>query len=104
MSSPSLPDDCAHPYMLKQIILTGLYIKKDQATTIEHLEQAETQCGKEMAPAMPFCCVMTEAAAEASLEPTAMPTSAAASAARSLMPSPQYMATLPKPYMKETTC
>ncbi len=50
-----------------------------------------------MPPAMPCCLVMTEAAAEASLEPTAMPTSAAARAAKSLMPSPQYIATLPNP-------
>lgn len=50
-------------------------------------------------PAMEECLSESVAAAEASVAPIAIPTSAAARAAKSLMPSPQYMQLLPKPYM-----
>ena len=45
--------------------------------------------------------LQTVAAAEASVEPTAMPTLAAPKAVRSLIPSPQYMQVLCRPYIQQ---
>ncbi len=67
-------------------------------TLMQHAQHACLVEGEHDIPATEACLSEMEAAAEASLEPMAMPTSAAAKAAISLMPSPQYMHVLPKPY------